>query len=58
MKKSKRYYRAKEVSEYLSIGLSTVWALAKDGKLTKIKLSSKVTVFDITEIDMLLEKGV
>lgn len=57
MKKSKRYYRAKEVAEYLAIGLSTVWALAKDGKLTKIKLSSKVTVFDIEEINILLKKG-
>jgi len=58
MKKTKRYYRAKEVAEYLAIGLSTVWALAKDGKLTKIKLSSKVTVFDIKEIDMLIAEGV
>ena len=58
MKKTKRYYRAKEVAEYLAIGLSTVWAFAKDGKLTKIKLSSKVTVFDIEEINILLKQGV
>ncbi|WP_457747452.1 helix-turn-helix transcriptional regulator [Sulfurimonas sp.] len=56
MKKNKRYYRAKEVAEYLAIGLSTVWALAKDGKLTGIKLSGRVTVFDIKEINMLLSK--
>lgn len=49
----KKYYRAKEVSTFLSIGLSTVWLYAKEGKLTPIKLSPRVTVFDIEEINKL-----
>jgi len=49
----KRKYRAKEVSEYLGIALSTVWLYAKQGKLTPIRISARVTVFDIEEIDAL-----
>jgi predicted site-specific integrase-resolvase len=50
---SQKYYRANEVAKYLGIGLSTVWYYAKIGKLTPIKLSSKVTVFDIEELNSL-----
>jgi len=51
----KKYLRAKEVSEYLGIALSTVWAYAKDGRLTPKKLSPRVTVFSIKEIDNLID---
>ena len=47
----KQRYRPKEVAEYLGIGLSTVWLFAKRGKITPIKLSPRVTVFDIAEIE-------
>lgn len=50
---SKKYLRAKEVAEYLGIGLSTVWLYAKQGKLTPKKLSQRVTVFDVTEVETL-----
>ncbi len=50
----KKYLRAKETAEYLSIGLSTVWMYASQGKLTPKKLSSRVTVFSIQEIDNLI----
>jgi len=50
----KKYLRAKETAEYLSIGLSTVWLYAKEGKLTPKKISPRVTVFSIKEIDNLL----
>ena len=43
--------RAKDVSEYLNIGLSTVWLYAKQGKLRPIKLSERVTVFNVKEIN-------
>lgn len=43
--------RAKEVAEYLGIGLSTVWLYAKQGKLKPINLSSRVTVFQKSDID-------
>lgn len=48
---TKKMYRAKEVAQLLGIGNSTVWLYAKQGKLTPIKLSDKVTVFSIDEIN-------
>lgn len=52
---NKRYLRAKEVAEYLSIGLSTVWLYASQGRLAAKKLSPRVTVFDIDEVNRLLD---
>jgi len=52
---SKKYLRAKEVAQYLGIGLSTVWLYAKQGKLTPKKLSQRVTVFDINDVDKLFD---
>ncbi len=49
----KQKYRAKEVAEYVGIGISTVWLYAKQGKLTPIRVSERVTVFDIVEIEAL-----
>lgn len=46
--------RAKEVAEYLSIGLSTVWLFASQGKLTAKKISNRITVFDVDEVNSLL----
>jgi len=43
--------RAKEVAEYIGIGLSTVWLYAKRGLLKPIKLSPRVTVFRKSNID-------
>ncbi|MFY9074094.1 DNA-binding protein [Malaciobacter mytili] len=51
----KRYYRAKEVAEFLGIALSTVWLYAKQGKLTPKKLSSRVTVFEVSEMNSLIQ---
>lgn len=45
--------RAKEVSKRYGIGLSTVWYLAKEGKITPIKVTPRVTVFSIQELDKL-----
>ena len=53
---SKKNYRAKEVAHYLGIGLSTVWLYAKQGKLKPIKISSRVTVFKIEDIDKLFNE--
>jgi len=50
--------RAKEVAHYLSIGLSTVWLYAKQKKITPIKLSERVTVFDVDEINALLNDSI
>ncbi|MCT7595942.1 helix-turn-helix transcriptional regulator [Aliarcobacter butzleri] len=48
--RKKTKYRAKELAEYLGIGLSTVWKWAKDGKIKAYNLSRGVTVFDIEEV--------
>lgn len=42
--------RAKQISEEFSIGLSTVWLYAKEGRLTPIKVSPRITVFDTQEV--------
>ena len=49
-----KYMRAKEVAIYTGIGLSTVWHYAKTGKLTPKKISERVTVFDIEEVNALI----
>ena len=49
----KKYLRPKEVANYLSVGLSTVWLYAKEGKLTPKKISSRVTVFSIDKVENL-----
>ena len=50
----KKYLRAKEVAEYMGIGLSTVWLYTSNGTLTAKKISQRVTVFSIDEIDNLI----
>lgn len=46
-----RYYRAKGISIYLGVTITTVWNYAKCGKLKAIKLSDHTTVFDINQVD-------
>lgn len=50
----RKTYRAKEISEIFGIGLSTVWNLTKEKKLTPIKVSSRITLFDAEEVRNLL----
>lgn len=47
--------RAKEASKYLSIGLSTLWLYAKQGKLKPIKLSKRVTIFKKSDLDSFID---
>lgn len=54
---SKKYYRAPEAAEFLGIGVSTVWLYAKQQKLQTIKLSQRVTVFDIDELNRFIEQA-
>jgi excisionase family DNA binding protein len=51
MEVAKKMMRAKEASQYLGVGKSTVWLYAKQGKIKPIKLSDKVTVFSKENID-------
>ncbi len=50
---TKKFLRANEVADYFGIGLSTVWLFAKQGKIHPKKLSPRVTVFDIVELNSL-----
>jgi predicted DNA-binding transcriptional regulator AlpA len=54
----KKYYRPNELKVYCGVALSTVWLYAKQGKLTPIKLSPRVTVFAKEEIDNLFNVDV
>jgi len=47
----KKNYRAKELAKYLGVGLSTIWLFSKQGKITPIKISERVTVFNIDEVN-------
>jgi len=50
--------RAKDVAIYLSIGLSTVWMYANQGKLKPIKVSKRVTVFKKSDVDRFVNESV
>ena len=49
--KNKKFYREKKIAKYLGICKSNVWRLSKLKKITPIKISDKVTVFSIDEIN-------
>lgn len=52
-----QYLRAKDLAKYLKIGLSTVWLYKKQGKIKSFKLSKKVTLFNIKEVEKDLLKN-
>ncbi len=43
--------RPKEAAKYLGVGLSTIWLYSKQGKITPIKLSDRVTIFKKADLD-------
>ena len=49
-KNTKTLFRAKELAQYLGIGISTVWLYAKQGEISAIKISKGVTIFEINEV--------
>ncbi|MCF6340060.1 MAG: hypothetical protein L3J10_04805 [Sulfurimonas sp.] len=49
-----KFIRASMVAKRVSCGLSTVWLWAKQGKITPIKISNSITVFDVQEIDRMI----
>ena len=52
-----KFMRAKQLAEHLGIGLSTVWLYAKQGKITSKKISDRVTLFDVVEVEKALFGG-
>ena len=49
-----KYLRPKELAEYLGIGLSTVWLYTKKRKIKRIKISQKVNIFQVNEVEKAL----
>ena len=52
--KTAKYLRAKELAKHLGVGLSTIWLWNKEGKISSTKLSSRVTVFEVAEVEKAL----
>lgn len=52
------YFRIKDTAKYLSVGVSTVWLYAKQGKLHPIKLSDRVTVFSKEDLDRFIQSSI
>lgn len=49
-----KFMRAKQLAKHLSIGLSSVWLLSKKKKILAIKLSDRVTVFNVADVEKAL----
>ena len=54
MRNTPKFMRAKQLAKHLSIGLSTVWLLSKQKKIKAIKLSERVTVFEVAAVEKAL----
>ena len=48
-------YRAKEASVYVGVHINTIWAYAKAGRLTPIRISPRITIFKRADLDRLTE---
>ena len=55
--KTAKYMRAKQLSMHLGIGLSTIWLYTRQGKITAKKISDRVTLFDVVEVEKALLGG-
>jgi predicted site-specific integrase-resolvase len=53
-KKNEVNVRAKRLAELLGVGISTVWYYVKQGKIKSIKLSDRVTVFNLEAVEKAL----
>ncbi len=45
------HFRAKQASQYLGVGQSTLWLYTKQNKLKSIKLSDRVTIWKKSALD-------
>lgn len=53
----KENFRAKEAATYTGLALSTIWLYARQGRLSPIKLSPRITVFKKEDLDRLITDG-
>ncbi len=52
--KEKKFMRAIELSKYIGIGLSTFYMYRKEGRFSGIKVSSKVVIYNVKEVEKAL----
>ena len=50
----KKFMRASELANHLGVGKSTIWKWVADGKITSKKISERVTVFEVAEVEKAL----
>lgn len=53
--KARQFLRDKQAAAWLGIGCSTVWLYVKQGKLKSIKLSPRVTVFAVSDLEAFVQ---
>jgi predicted DNA-binding transcriptional regulator AlpA len=49
-----KFLRAKGIAKHFNIGESTVWYYLKIGKIKSKKISERVTLFDVDEVEQAL----
>ena len=49
-----KYMRAKDIAKHFSIATSTVWLYLRQGKIKSNKVSSYITLFEVTEVEKAL----
>jgi predicted DNA-binding transcriptional regulator AlpA len=47
----KKYYRVPEAAQFLGISVSCAWLYIKQSKLSSVKLSPRVTVISVDELN-------
>lgn len=45
------HFRVKNAGKYLDVSTATIWLYTKQGKITAIKLSDRVTVWAKSDLD-------
>ena len=49
--------RAKEASQFLACGKSTLWLWVKQGKIKGYRISDRVTIFKRSELEAFIDGG-
>ncbi len=49
-----KFMRAKQLSKHLSISISTIWLYLRQGKIKSKKVSSYITLFEVSEVEKAL----
>ena len=45
-----QYFRLKDASKFLGVGKPTIWLYTRQGKIRSIKLSDRVTVWALSDL--------